>query len=340
MKIPINASAEVRMAFEEVWKTLDSLTRRDINLNGRKIVNAGAATQSEDYMRKSDVEGIYSFDIFYERMKAAGVDGFPGILKELQPAKVLLCTSTTSPKATEVGKLFYESDTGALKFTTGSGYVTITTQSITGLYSARPAATTLANGVLFYATDQNVLYVVNTNAWKYIAGCIFGIKSAVPALAAGDVGVLYIATDTFEYLYWTGTAWASVLVAIDTPTFFVDATNHLVGIGTASPGAKLSINGGLHVGGTSDPGDNNAVVDGTLQVAGQTTLATTLTGLAYLTSGVVGVSTDYYTKTEADQAIAAALATLSHNHSLPADTGGGGSPDHTHTLGGTTGDAL
>ena len=37
-----------------------------------------------------------------------------------------------------------------------------------------------------------------------------------------------------------------------------------VGIGTASPSAKLAINGGLHVGGTSDPGDNNATVDGLL----------------------------------------------------------------------------
>ncbi|MCI5197612.1 MAG: hypothetical protein D3919_15610, partial [Candidatus Electrothrix sp. AW5] len=35
-----------------------------------------------------------------------------------------------------------------------------------------------------------------------------------------------------------------------------------VGIGTTSPGAKLAINGGVHVGGDSDPGDNNLVVDG------------------------------------------------------------------------------
>lgn len=46
----------------------------------------------------------------------------------------------------------------------------------------------------------------------------------------------------------------------------------LVGINTASPAAMLSLNGGLHVGGDSDPGDNNALIDGTLDVTGVSTL--------------------------------------------------------------------
>ncbi len=40
-----------------------------------------------------------------------------------------------------------------------------------------------------------------------------------------------------------------------------------VGIGTTGPLSKLSINGGLHVGGDSDAGDNNLLVDGTLIVS-------------------------------------------------------------------------
>lgn len=55
---------------------------------------------------------------------------------------------------------------------------------------------------------------------------------------------------------------------------FPDAVHAVgpLGVGTTTPVAKLAINGGLHVGGDSDPGDNNAAVDGTLAVAGNTTI--------------------------------------------------------------------
>lgn len=41
-----------------------------------------------------------------------------------------------------------------------------------------------------------------------------------------------------------------------------------VGVGTLTPSAKLAINGGLHVGGDSDPGDNNILVDGRIEIDG------------------------------------------------------------------------
>lgn len=44
--------------------------------------------------------------------------------------------------------------------------------------------------------------------------------------------------------------------------------NGYVGIGTQSPLSKLSINGGLHVGGDSQAGDNNLLVDGNISAIG------------------------------------------------------------------------
>jgi len=44
-----------------------------------------------------------------------------------------------------------------------------------------------------------------------------------------------------------------------------------VGIGFTNPASKLSIDGGLHVGGTTDAGDNNLLVDGTIYVGGTST---------------------------------------------------------------------
>ena len=54
-----------------------------------------------------------------------------------------------------------------------------------------------------------------------------------------------------------------------------------VGIGTTAPLAKLAINGGLHVGGDSDPGDNNLAVDGNIVGAGNVKLSST----GYIHSG-------------------------------------------------------
>jgi hypothetical protein len=48
----------------------------------------------------------------------------------------------------------------------------------------------------------------------------------------------------------------------------VDSINNLVGIGTAAPAAKLAVNGGAHIGGDTDPGDNNLLVDGTATITG------------------------------------------------------------------------
>jgi hypothetical protein len=49
---------------------------------------------------------------------------------------------------------------------------------------------------------------------------------------------------------------------------FIQGHSGNIGIGTTSPAAKLAINGGLHVGGDSDPGDNNALIDGSLTITG------------------------------------------------------------------------
>ena len=47
----------------------------------------------------------------------------------------------------------------------------------------------------------------------------------------------------------------------------------LVGIGTTAPLSKLSVNGGLHIGGDSDAGDNNLLIDGTTTSTGTLVLS-------------------------------------------------------------------
>jgi len=69
-----------------------------------------------------------------------------------------------------------------------------------------------------------------------------------------------------------------------------------VGIGTTSPAAKLAINGGLHVGGDSDPGDNNALIDGDLTVSGgNVAIGTTIDANRAINTSIsgAGASTTY-----------------------------------------------
>ena len=68
---------------------------------------------------------------------------------------------------------------------------------------------------------------------------------------------------------WSDTSCPTRIVFYTTPTASTTIAERMridqagnVGIGTAAPSAKLAINGGLHVGGDSDPGDNNLQVDG------------------------------------------------------------------------------
>jgi len=66
--------------------------------------------------------------------------------------------------------------------------------------------------------------------------------------------------------------------AAATNTFPTDGN---VGIGTLAPAAKLAINGGVHIGGDSNPGDNNLLVDGTAAFTGNIGLFGTAPNAAY-----------------------------------------------------------
>jgi len=62
----------------------------------------------------------------------------------------------------------------------------------------------------------------------------------------------------FQTMNTSGSLGSRMVITSDGP----------VGINTNTPAAKLAINGGLHVGGDSDPGDNNLLVDGTGTITG------------------------------------------------------------------------
>ncbi|MFT7265136.1 MAG: hypothetical protein ACI9A2_003220 [Halioglobus sp.] len=91
-----------------------------------------------------------------------------------------------------------------------------------------------------------------------------GTESGGTALFRGTDRVSHFNYSTPEHTYIRGGKTSSHV--------FINDNGGNVGIGTTNPLAKLSINGGLHVGGNSDPGHKNLLVDGTFKVDGAATL--------------------------------------------------------------------
>ncbi len=90
-----------------------------------------------------------------------------------------------------------------------------------------------------------------------------------------------------------------------------------VGIGTASPAAKLAVNGGVHIGGDSDPGDNN------LRVGGKMDFGTTTRQMIDLWSTQYSIGVQHHTQYFRTEYNFAWFKGGSHNgDELDAGTGG------------------
>lgn len=93
-----------------------------------------------------------------------------------------------------------------------------------------------------------------------------GSSAALTLIGGGNAA----SSITFKSTYGVGTSdFIRFIVGNNGATEAMRViTSGKVGIGTATPSSTLSINGGLHVGGDSDAGDNNLLVDGTATVTG------------------------------------------------------------------------
>lgn len=128
MRVPLDATRDVQEGFRQVWQALNRLSTDNIDLSGRRIINAGTAVSPGDYVTQSQADRDYGFDRFYALLKARGLDGFPGVLADNQKTKFTVTTSAGAmmDRVTAVDEaVIYETDTGILKIPIGSGYQTL-----------------------------------------------------------------------------------------------------------------------------------------------------------------------------------------------------------------------
>lgn len=80
MRVPVSASADVQQSFREVWAELDKLGAQgnaNIDLHGRRIINAGDAVQQTDYVTKRQLTQAVSTSLRTAIDTGTGPPGAP-----------------------------------------------------------------------------------------------------------------------------------------------------------------------------------------------------------------------------------------------------------------------
>jgi hypothetical protein len=189
--------------------------------------------------------------------------------------------------------------TGLASFVAGGTVSPMTATTYYGLYLDTVGGT---------ITNNYGVYQVNTSAKNYFGGSIgVGASPAantkldlhlgtyqdfrfqnpstyVSRLAMGYMG----STDRFAYFdYDIATDGLTIGIYNAAKVTILNSGN--TGFGFTAPIAKVAINGGLDVGDTSDPGDNNLGVVGNANIGGSLTFGTTI-AMARVADNVVGLA--------------------------------------------------
>lgn len=83
-----------------------------------------------------------------------------------------------------------------------------------GLFAQRGSPISHAQ-TIFIASDWDYIgWVSNGAAWKYSFGVYRDAVASKPSPTTNDVGLEFVATDTFEVFYWSGSAWVEVLLPL------------------------------------------------------------------------------------------------------------------------------
>lgn len=156
-------------------------------------------------------------------------------------------------------------------------------------YNGVSALTVLGNGNGTFAgsvTATSLLEIIKNGTGGGLSINRTGASASLFTLlnSGGNINFAYNGSG---FIFNQGISVGSGYTGINPPSDGIIISGN-VGIGSTGPLSKLSINGGVHVGGDSDAGDNNLLVDGTLGINGSANNVTsgTHTPTATLTSNL------------------------------------------------------
>lgn len=147
-------------------------------------------------------------------------------------------------------------DTGWLCTIDAGG--TLGSTSVTWTQVSGSAAVNAGNGIVKVGS---VIHAIQSTDYS--------LDSLVQTAGTTTLSLITKASFIANYLNGTANYLAKFTSANVVGDSVIYENSGSIGIGfTTTAAAKLSINGGLHVGGYSDPGDNNLLVDGTVEIDG------------------------------------------------------------------------
>jgi hypothetical protein len=184
---------------------MEPILSRNVDFQGRRIINAGNSVGNFDYTTKYEIERQYSFDRFYSKLRDVGLDGFKGELSDPQKSKLTEVTASETPPQTQAGLLFYETDTGLVKYATGVGYTSLNTHMRIDTYANMGTASSYTNQ-LFAASDRGYLtFVSDGSNWIYICGVHRDTLASIPTPSID--GYLFYSTDYEHIFRRVGASW-------------------------------------------------------------------------------------------------------------------------------------
>lgn len=196
MRVPQTAPADVQQAFRDVWDAMDGvLGAKNLDLHGRRIINAGDAIDGSDYVTKRTVTSVVQTELAATPKDSGAVAVTPGIIYVGTHAERVAHTASPS------GALWYETDRTLFYLAFGSvwNYASGTMKSAPGDVAvfppginpgtpASPSPADLATGV---SVTPTLTWTVTPAATNY--DVYFGNANPPPLVSAAQVGLSYVA---------------------------------------------------------------------------------------------------------------------------------------------------
>jgi hypothetical protein len=220
--IPRSAPVDVQQAFRAVADFADRWEGpRNIDLKGRRIINAGQAADGQDYVTRFELEEALADVEAHapDTLSPAASGQPPTILYGLHDDRTALAIQRLAE-----GTLFYETDRAAIYQLQddGTGVIEWWLVMCRPLRTADAKPGDLGNndaGFTWFDQVEGIYWRWSGGVWNYYIGSYVNTYANMPAAAEADRGFLFIASDYGEHVWRKGASAFELIEGMGGPMY-------------------------------------------------------------------------------------------------------------------------